>query len=674
MRLRRWAAGLVFVLAALWSCVDGLGPEGRRAYLAIYPVFSGTGVRAGGTGDVDSFVIRIVNPPLADQVLVRRIPPGQDTIQIAVVVDLTASLDTMTVSFEGYNSATGVLLYSGTQTVVAAAGVPVAVPVTATYVGPGQGIDSLIVAPTSVTLGPGGTVTLTVTGFDVNAPMPAGDVPVFFSSTDPGVALVNNLGEVTAVAVGTTRVFSTSVARSVHEDTTDVTVSTGGPPAIALAPAAVSVADTAGTANPTPRTVSVTNSGGGTLSGLAIGTITYGSGATGWLTATVSPTTAPATVTLTLSNAGLAAGTYSATVPVTASAAANSPQSVTVTYTLAANPPIIALAPTSVGIIDTLATANPAPATVTISNTGGGTLSGLAIGTVTYGAGASGWLVASLSQTTAPATLSLQASLAGLAPGTYTATVPVTAAGAANSPQNVGVSFTVVAAVPVSIALTPGFGVVRPGLTLPLVVSAKDVNGNPTPAGAVTYLSRSTGVATVNASGVVTGVAGGAATIVATSAVGPQDSVVVAVAANGSAVLAAIADARSFDVRQVGDTVRVLIEVNLSGVAPEKLGSYNDSLGWDPAVLRYVSHATVAGGFVVPTVNTTGATAGVLRFGAADANGSAGPTVGLIQITFVAQGLGSTVLAQTPSDLSAAGTFVQMLPQALVVGSQVRVQ
>jgi len=29
---------------------------------------------------------------------------------------------------------------------------------------------------------------------------------------------------------------------------------------------------------------------------------------------------------------------------------------------------------------------------------------------------------------------------------------------------------------------------------------------------------------------------------------------------------------------------------------------------------------------------------------------------------------------QTLSDLSAAGTFTQMLPQALIVGSQVRVQ
>lgn len=674
MTSRFRACGLVLVLAALTSCLDGTGPESRRAYLAIQPVFDVRAGRAGGTSDVDSFVIRIVNPPRADQVVVRLIPPGQDTIQISIPVELS-SRDTVTIAFDGYSSATGVLLYSGSVTTVAIPGATTSVPVAATYVGPGQGIDSLLVSPTSVVLGLAGTVTLTVTGFDNDAAMAAADVPVYYTSTVPGVATVNTAGVITAVAAGTTRVFSTSVARSTLEDTTDVTVSAAGPPAIALSPAAVSIPDTVGTADPAPRTVAVTNAGGGALTGLAVGTITYGPGATAWLTAALDQATAPATLTLTATNAGLAAGTYTATVPVTSAAAGNSPQNVSVTYTLAANPPVIALSQTSVTFTDTLATADPAAAAITVTNAGGGTLSGLAAGAIAYGPGATGWLSASINPTTAPATLTLQAALAGLTPGTYTATVPVTAAGAANSPQTVSVTFTVVAALPVSIAVSPGFGVTRPAQTLALSVSAKDVNGNPTSPGTVTWLSRSTGVATVNATtGVVTGVAGGTATVVATSALGPADSIVVAVAANGSAVVSAIADARSYDVVQAGDTVRVLVEVNLSGVAPEELGSYNDSLGWNPAVLTYVSHASVAGGFVAPTVNASGAASGVLRFGAADAAGNAGPVVGLIRVTFVAQAAGTTVLAQTLSDLSAAGTFTQMLPQALIVGSQVRVQ
>jgi len=769
-------------MAALWSCLDGTGPENRQVRLAIVPVFSGMGTRAGGTSDVDSFVIDVDNPPLPPQHIVRRIPPGQDTIQISVLVDLTSPIDTVTITFSGYSSATGLLLYSGSQAVVAAAGLPTTVPITATYVGPGQGIDSVLVAPTALSLAPGDSAPLTVTGFDVDAPMPAQDVPLRFASADSGVARVSAAGVVRAVAIGTTRVYATSVARSAVEDTAVVTVTLTPNPAIGLSATAVGFADTAGTPDPAPRTVTVSNTGGGTLTGLAVGTITYGAGAsgwltaslnaatapatltltasnaglaagtytaavpvtsgaatnspqtvtvtytlspgpmialnptavtftdtvgtasppaqtvavtnggtgsltglatgtvaygpgaTGWLTATVNPTTAPATVTLTPSNAGLSAGTYTATVPVTAGNGLNSPQTITVTYTLAANPPAIALSPAAHTLTDTLATANPAPLIVNITNAGGGTLSGLAVGTISYGPGATGWLTGTINPTTAPTTLSLQVSLTGLTPGTFTATVPVTAPGASNSPQTATVTLTVVAALPASIAVTPGFGVIQPAGTLPLAVSAKDANGNPTPAGTVTYTSRNPGVATVNASGVVTGVAGGSAVIVATAAAGPADSMAVAVAASGSAVVSAIAGTRAFDSVGVGDTVRVLVQVDLSGVAPEKLGSYNDSLGWDPAVLTYVSNAAVGGGFVAPTVNTSLAGSGILRFGAADANGAAGPVVGLIQVTFVAQGAGSTALAQTLSDLSAAGTFTQMLPQALVVGSQVRVQ
>lgn len=89
-------------------------------------------------------------------------------------------------------------------------------------------------------------------------------------------------------------------------------------PAILLSPSSVSFAATQGGANPPPQPVNITNSGGGTLSGLTVGTISYGSGQpTGWLSATLSGSTAPATLTLSATTASLVAGTYTATVPVT---------------------------------------------------------------------------------------------------------------------------------------------------------------------------------------------------------------------------------------------------------------------------------------------------------------------------------------------------------------------
>jgi len=108
-------------------------------------------------------------------------------------------------------------------------------------------------------------------------------------------------------------------------------------PAIALASAAVTFSASVGGANPAATIVSVTNSGGGTLSGLAVGTIAYGAGAAGWLSASMASTSAPASLSLQATTGSLSAGSHTATIPITASGASNSPQTVSVTLTLAAS-------------------------------------------------------------------------------------------------------------------------------------------------------------------------------------------------------------------------------------------------------------------------------------------------------------------------------------------------
>ena len=75
-------------------------------------------------------------------------------------------------------------------------------------------------------------------------------------------------------------------------------------------------------------------------------------------------------------------------------------------------------------------------------------------------------------------------------------------------------------------------------------------------------------------------------------------------------------DGRAFRSALVNDTVRVLVAVDLSGVSPEKLGSYNAQLNWTTTALRYVRSENVAGGFVAPTLNETQTGSGQLRFGA----------------------------------------------------------
>ena len=110
-------------------------------------------------------------------------------------------------------------------------------------------------------------------------------------------------------------------------------------PAILLSSASANFAVTAGAASPAAQSVTVTNGGTGTLSGLAAGTVVYTAGpTTGWLTANLSGATAPATLTLTATTGTLTAGTYTATVPITASVTGvtNSPQVVTATLVVSA--------------------------------------------------------------------------------------------------------------------------------------------------------------------------------------------------------------------------------------------------------------------------------------------------------------------------------------------------
>ena len=100
-------------------------------------------------------------------------------------------------------------------------------------------------------------------------------------------------------------------------------------PVLSVAPAAVSFGGLVGGAQPGPATVDVGNNGGGTLSFTAASD-------TAWLS--VSPTggTAPRTLQLTASTTGLAAGSYTGHVTVTAAGAGGSPATVTATLVISA--------------------------------------------------------------------------------------------------------------------------------------------------------------------------------------------------------------------------------------------------------------------------------------------------------------------------------------------------
>ena len=104
-------------------------------------------------------------------------------------------------------------------------------------------------------------------------------------------------------------------------------------PAIGLAVASIEFGAQFAGGNPSAQTVNITNSGTGTLSGLSLGMISYAAGASGWLNATLSTGTAPASISLNATTGSLAQGSYSATIPVTA-AGATAPASLKVTFVI----------------------------------------------------------------------------------------------------------------------------------------------------------------------------------------------------------------------------------------------------------------------------------------------------------------------------------------------------
>ena len=107
-------------------------------------------------------------------------------------------------------------------------------------------------------------------------------------------------------------------------------------PSIVLDVQDVSFSGVVGGQVPAVQKVAVTNGGGGVLDALS-DTVAYALGEPGgWLQASLTGTEAPTQLTLQASVGLLPAGTYHAVVEVRSSVAANSPQTLTVTFEVAA--------------------------------------------------------------------------------------------------------------------------------------------------------------------------------------------------------------------------------------------------------------------------------------------------------------------------------------------------
>ena len=195
------------------------------------------------------------------------------------------------------------------------------------------------------------------------------------------------------------------------------------PPAIGASPATVAFTAQQGGSNPPAQTLSISNTGGGTLTWTA-------SEPAPWLTLSTTGSTGNGTVTLTAATAGLPVGPQNTTITLSAPGATTVTVPVAFTITAA---PVLGASPTALSFTATQGGANPAPKTVTISNTGG-TLSWTASEPAT-------WLTLSPATGSGAGTLAASVNTAGLAAATYNSTITVAAAGATS--QSVGVTLLV---------------------------------------------------------------------------------------------------------------------------------------------------------------------------------------------------------------------------------------
>lgn len=330
-------------MLAVTGCLDALAP-GKASHfsarLVIAPQFVGNADSVEGPIDIDSIEIVVTRPP--DAAVVARVGVNVelagDSISIPVEVPLIGGATAYHVVFVALSE--GAPLYSGSQDVTVTAIPSVPTSLVAVYVGPGQNVRTVTLSPTTLGLAVGDSVALTWSGADsAGNPIPRDSIPARFVTSDSTVARVSTRGMVRGVKVGSARIVLTTVASTSIRDTAMVVVAAVQPPLIGLSATSVQFVDTALVS----ATVAVTNVGSGTLSGLTVGTVSYGaSQPTGWLSGSLDATTAPATLTLTATKGTLAAGTYTATVPVQSGVAGNSPQAVSVTFTVAATPSSLA--------------------------------------------------------------------------------------------------------------------------------------------------------------------------------------------------------------------------------------------------------------------------------------------------------------------------------------------
>ena len=410
-----------------------------------------------------------------------------------------------------------------------------------------------------------------------------GEGEVLWSSDDPGVAtVVGRTGWVTGVGTGSTTIRANDGASEVV-----ASIQVRTPPLLRVAQPTASFEAVAGESDPAPQSLAITNDGEIPLTGISVSAVTYGVGQQGgWLTAGVSSVSAPSQLQLSASTAGLAPGTYSASLTVSSSVSVNGPQSVAVTLVVL-RPPSIELS-TDMVELGTTPGANSAPVSVQITNGGDRPLTGLQ-GSIAFAQGGpSDWLSLQIDPTSAPATMTLMVLGAGLSQGQYSAIVTVSSSLAGVAPKALAVDLIVAPGAVITLSSTSVDFSAVVGQASPPAQNVQVSNGgggtlNGLSLGAVSYsgaggwLSVSLGAttapttisATVNSTGLAPGTYTASLTVSSAAATNSPRTVSVTLVVDEAPVIAIFPPNWIFtSVRTKGDPPAQAIQVTNAGGGP----------------------------------------------------------------------------------------------------------
>ena len=404
--------------------------------------------------------------------------------------------------------------------------------------GGGEGPDN---TPASISLTPAGGVsvqsgaTTTIAARVLNrGGSPVTGVSVTWSSGDPSVATVVG-GVVTGARVGTATITASTGATGATgatpiTATVGVTVTPGA--ATQLGMRTQPIGAQIGTPLSTQPVVEIRDAAGNlvpTATGTVTATITEGGG-------TLLGSASVAAVAGVATFSGLAiTGTAGPRSLGFSSGALSGVTSARFTITPPPTPVIVLDAETlNLGVPRFT---NPAPRTVGITNGGFNPLTDLSLDAVQYDAGQpTGWLTARLSGTTAPATITLTFTTDSLLEGTYRALVRINGPGASNTPATLTVTITVTPNNTVAYGTSSDkVRLLETGSVHAPAVAVTDPRG-PLTGVALTFRSRSSGVATVDSDGRITARGEGDTWVVASSSVS-SDSVFVIVPRAGNGPL-----------------------------------------------------------------------------------------------------------------------------------------